>query len=132
VCYHCVLKELTRNNFSAVFCEECFRPISCVKLAILQKFFCSATVHLGPRPFRFDVSRLHAIKKHTHAHAHTHTHTHTHTDAPCRTLPPTQQTTNTKTNIHALSRIRTGGPSNQAAGNLPLRLHSHRNRHLSH
>ena len=67
-----------------------------------------------------------------HTHTHTYTHTHTHSRTPldewsarrrCRYLHNTQQTQ--RTNIQALSGIRTRDPSNWAASDLHLRPQDH-------
>jgi hypothetical protein len=82
-------------------------------------------VLLGPRPRLLDHTQI----------IHTHTHTHTHGRTPLnegsahrrgRYLHNTQQTQGTY--IHALSGIQTRDRSNQAAADLHLRQHGHRDR----
>jgi len=63
-----------------------------------------------------------------------HKHTHTRQDSSARVISPlqrplpTKHTTSTRKNIHALSGIRTRVVTNQAAADLRLRPHGHRDR----
>jgi hypothetical protein len=88
----------------------------------------------------FEDPRSHIINTHTHTHTHTQTtHIHTHTNTwygllltsdqlvtRSRYLHNTKQTQDN--NVIALRVIRTHTPSNQAAANLRLRPHDHRDR----
>jgi hypothetical protein len=75
-------------------------------------------------------------RSHTITHTHTHTHTQNRYDSYERVIstsqrpPPTEHTTDKKTNILAINRIRTRGPSNRAAAGLRFRPHGDRDKLL--
>jgi hypothetical protein len=88
------------------------------------------TAQIGPHRLFVEVSILHTPR-------HTHTHTHQ-VDSSERVISPsqgplpTQHTTNTTDEIHALGGIRTRDPSNRASADLRFRLHAHRDRLHTH